>query len=113
PGVEHLPDGVDLRVGYDRRQVPAVAENPGHAVALHDFDVARLVDRMTNKEIPGKHRLLNETPGTLAPRPDRNHRQKRVEPLRDQLIMDELLAVTVRPQSQPLFFDCQGFAPFG
>jgi hypothetical protein len=52
-------------------------------------------------------------PDAVALRPDGNQRQKRVERFREQLIVNELLGVTVRPQRAPLFFNWQGFAPFG
>ena len=112
-GIEHPANGVDLGIRNNRRAIPSLAEDPGQPVGLHDFDVAGLVEGMAKKEIAGEHRLPDEMADTVALRPDGNQRQKRVERFREQLIVNELLGVTVRPQRAPSFFNCQGFAPFG
>ena len=98
---------------YVHVHVESFTEYASQAVGLHDFDVAGLVDAVTKEEVPRKHWFADETAGAIAPRPDREQRQKCVEPLGDQLIMDELFGMAMRPQRPPLLFNCQGFAPFG
>jgi hypothetical protein len=66
------------------------------------------------RHAPGKHRTGNRTLDAGTARPGLNDRQERPKPLRRQLVVHELLTMTVRPDRVPLR-NCnrQSFALFG
>src|SRR5919106_1045656 len=97
----------------DRCQaIPPPAEDSRDPSRFQDLDVAGLVHHVMDEQIAGKHRACNQTPDSRAPRPDLHHRQKGVKVLSLELVVHELLTVTVRPDCEPSCVQ-QGFAPFG
>src|SRR2546422_7288425 len=66
-----------------------------------------------------EHRDARKAPDSAAARPRLDDREERVKTLRGELVMDELIAIAVRPQNVPArghrFHNgfWQGFAPFG
>jgi hypothetical protein len=109
---DDLVQRFDLFIRDRREAVPPLAEDPHHPFRLEDVEVAGFVDGVLEEQVPWKHRSRNQT---LRPRPSRpaaNRGKECTESLRVQLVVHELLTVTVRPDCKPLWYR-QGFAPFG
>src|SRR5262249_38580255 len=126
PTILHALDRVDLDVRDDREMVPSLSQHIDYTADFAHLEIAGLVDRMAEKQIAGKHGDTDQTSDARAPGPRGDLGEKDVEPLRGQLIVDELLAVAMRPQHVPAptgvslpadrsrtIVRCQGFAPFG
>ena len=119
-GADEALDRLDLRIGDDLEPVPALAEDANEAARLAHLEVSRLVDPVAQEEIAAKQGHARQASSSTTPRPGLHRRQEQVEALRDELVIDQLLAVAVRPEDTPARDHhtaghrlWQGFAPFG
>ena len=116
-----------LRVVDHCGPVPSFSKDSDYSPGLQNLDVALPVQDVTHEQITGEHRGNDRMPNATSLRPGRHHRQEDVKPLRDQMLLDEPLAVAVRPERKPSgvcggsfsvirrngAIDWQGFVPFG
>src|SRR5439155_27290073 len=106
-----------FRIRHDVELVPALPEQTYQAARLADLEIAHLVHHVAQKEVAPEHRHAPESANSAAPPPAFERGQQHVEALRSELVVDELLAVAVRPQHVPALLSRdrfqQGFAPFG
>jgi hypothetical protein len=73
---------------------------------------------MTKENVAAEERNTDEPSNAAPPTPRLDRGEERGKAVRGELIMDELLAVTVRPENVPTIHHGfggigQGFAPFG
>ncbi len=118
PTGDNLPDRFDLGVGDDGELIPAVAENAHQPARLAEREIAGFVDGMTKEHIATEERHAHEASSAATPAPRLDRREEQGEPVRGELIMDDLLAITARPENVPTMrygfggSISQGFAPF-
>ena len=116
---DDFPDRFNLGVRDDGEAVPAIAENAHQPAGLAQREVARFVDRMTKEHVAAEERNAGQASDAATPTPRLDGGEKQREPVRGELVMDDLLAVTARPENVPAKHHgfhssfCQGFAPFG
>src|SRR2546428_19901 len=118
-GVEKSLDRLDLRIRDDGELVPALPEDAHQPARLVDLEIACLVHRVAQEEIAPEHRDARAAPDPAAARPRLDDGEEQIKALLGELVMDEALAIAVRPQDVPArdhricddFW--QGFAPFG
>ncbi len=129
-----LPNGTDITVGDDVQPIPPLTEDANETPRLADFQVAGLVDRVAEEDIPSEQRNTRDEPDPTAPAPGIDGRQKHLEPQTREPVMNQLFAIALGPQHMPtdvrgdtarwplitrfVLNDingrfCQGFAPLG
>jgi len=135
PAIHHLADRLDFVWRHVGPSVPSVTENAHEAPRLANFSVAAPVERVVEEEVAREHRNPDAMAKVSASGPHLDRRQKRMKPLRRELVVHELLAMAPRPEDEPsglgdrrsrcvipgdpgslflLHHDIgQGFAPFG
>ena len=96
--------------GYGGQTIPGLPQYGDQAPDFAHLDVSRLIHGVPEKQVAGEHGHLNAMTGPGAPRPYLRSRQKRVEPFRGQLLVDEPFRVAARPQRVPLSARCGGAA---
>ena len=110
---------LDLRIGDHSELVPALPKDAHEPARLVDLEIARLVHRMSQKEVSAEQRDAREAPDPAASGPRLDRGKEQIEALGGELVTDQLLAIAVRPKDAPArdhrFRDdfWQGFAPFG
>ena len=101
-GVHHPADRFDLVRRDDGPPVPTVTENTDEAPRFADLHVDMLVEHVVQEQVAREHRDPDAAAEASASGPYLDRGQKRMKPLRRQLLMHELLAMAPRPQDEPL-----------
>ena len=110
-------------IGNRRQAVPAVFEDAHEAAHLQHFDIRVLVHALADEQVARKHRRWHDVELSLALRPRPHLGKKGREAFAGQLIDDQTLTMTTRPDGVPRVDGVvrrfrnavahQGFAPFG
>src|SRR5215813_9152853 len=132
---QHGTNSVDFLFGHDRQPVPPLPQNAHQASSLTYLEINCPIHHTMQKEVAWKHGDRDAMPDPSALGPHLYLGQKEVETLRRELLVDQLLTVTMCveriPRTSgshrcwqtgtllgPLLYihpidHWQGFAPFG
>src|SRR5438309_7043263 len=92
---------LDLIVRNLGQAVPSLSQDAHEPPHLAYLDVTRLVQRVAEEEVAGKHGDLDTMADAGTPRPYIDGRQECVKPRRGELIPNQPLTVTPRPEGVP------------
>src|SRR5262245_35630666 len=85
----------DLSVGHRVEVVPLLTEHLDESARLDQLEIAGLVHLVVDEQVAREHRSRDEPSRPGATRPDVDFGKEQLEALRRELIVDDLLAVTL------------------